>query len=119
MLGPPCTSPTSSAPPPPSAFRRAPLPTGPRASPAARPSAAVVLRYARHVFPPAFASFASARQRASAPVSPPRSPPLPGLVARKKLMPESCPCAAPAIAIAATHSALRSLRFMVTLLHWI
>src|SRR3954452_6968614 len=117
MFGLPCSSSTSFATTTPFALRQGPLPIRSRAFTAACPSAPAVLRYARHVFPPAFASFASAWQRASAPVRPPRSPPLPGLVARKKLMPESCPCAAPPTAIAATHSALRSFRFMIALLH--
>src|SRR4051812_17671188 len=116
MLGLPCSSSTSFATTTPFALRHGPLPIRSRAFTAACPSAPVVLRYARQVFPPAFASFASAWHRASAPASPPRSPPLPGLVARKKVMPESWACAAPPIVIAARHSVLRSLRFMVTLL---
>src|SRR4029077_8424100 len=116
MFGFACSSSTSFATTTPFALRHGPLPIRSRAFTAAFPSAPGVLRYARHVFPPAFASFASAWQRASAPISPPRSPPLPGLVARKNVMPESCACVAQPAVIAATHSALRSLRFMVTLL---
>src|ERR1051325_5541311 len=112
MFGFACSSSTSFAITTPFALRHGPFPIRSRAFTAACPPSPLALRYARHVFPPAFASFASDWQRASAPVSPPRSPPFPGLVARKNVMAESCACAAPPMVKAATHTALRSLRFM-------
>src|SRR4029077_6210563 len=70
MFGFACSSSTSFATTTPFALRHGPLPIRSRAFTAAFPSAPVVLRYARHVFPPAFASFASVWPRASAPVPP-------------------------------------------------
>src|ERR1051325_5573503 len=91
MFGFACSSSTSFAITTPFALRHGPFPIRSRAFTAACPPSPLALRYARHVFPPAFASFASDWQRASAPVSPPRPAPSPPRLPALAAGPESPP----------------------------
>src|SRR4029450_4982312 len=61
----------------PSALYQGPFPIRSRAFTPGWPDAVDTLRYARQVWSPAPSAFANAWQCASAPLSPPRSPPLP------------------------------------------